>query len=240
MAVGIQLQQLVQDLRAEAGHSLNAAHGLNQVDTLKHLLRRTQEELWITYDWPDRMIYREVDITAGNRFVKYPQDMPFNQVNRLWAVTGTQYLPMDYQITPELLSIYNPLAGHRGWPARRWQHNVDDPTEFEIWPPPNQNGRIRMFGQKSLQPLLADTDTCTVDGVSLVMFAAAEVLARQKQEDAQIKLQKAQSFTRKLLSQQGSAKKKPFVLGGGINPNELGTGRRHTLRPYFAPPSGTS
>ena len=60
-----QLSVLVKNLRAEAGHSLSVAQGLNQVETLKYLCARTQEELWTAFVWPELTVRANVQMAAG-------------------------------------------------------------------------------------------------------------------------------------------------------------------------------
>ena len=59
-----------------------------------------------------------------------------------------------------------------------------------------------------------------------MLFAAAEILATQKAEAAQLKLQKAQNFLRKILSNQGADKRRNYNMGGRYRDGYLGA------RPY--------
>ena len=79
---------------------------------------------------------------------------------------------------------------------------------------------------------MADTDSCVIDSEAIVLFAAAEVLAMQKNEAAPMKLTKAQNYLRRLLADQGADKRANYNMGGnqrgGIDPDY---GRRMT--PYI-------
>ena len=52
MARGVQLTQLVDDLRAETGRDSSVAAGRNELHSLKQRLARAQRTLSAAYDWP--------------------------------------------------------------------------------------------------------------------------------------------------------------------------------------------
>jgi hypothetical protein len=87
-----------------------------------------------------------------------------------------------------------------------------------VWPTPNTAARLRFIGQDMLDPFIADADVSTLDSTAIVLFTAADLLARAKAEDASIKMQKAQRHLAKLLGNKISAKMKVSSLGGG-SPN---------------------
>jgi len=51
---------------------------------------------------------------------------------------------------------------------------------------------------KALPPLVADTDTCILDPNLLILTVAAEMLARSRSEDAQLKLSLANNHYQRL------------------------------------------
>ena len=215
MPLGVQLQVMVNDLKLEAGYSTLAAHGVNQLEHLKHLLIRQQRLLHEGYDWPFLQKDFDKDLVIGVDSYSYPDGLDFNRVNYLSAKVGTIWQPVGYGIGPSEQSIYNSEDGQRGWPIRRWMADADDMGAFRVWPLPSQTGTIRFRGQAVLKPFLADDDVCTLDSDMIVLFVAAELLARSKQEDAPQKLEKAQQLERRLRLRQEANKKSPFVMGGG-------------------------
>jgi hypothetical protein len=88
--------------------------------------------------------------------------------------------------------------------------------QMEVWPVPAQAGFLRVIGRRALKPLVDDTDVSTLDGTLLVLFVAADILARQKSEDARVKLTAAQRYLRNLARRQTANKRTPFILGGGM------------------------
>lgn len=220
MPRGVTLAQMRVDLRAEIGHSLNAAHGTNSEATQNYLLRRTQEALFETFDWPMRKIYRDVNFNAGTQYIDYPTDVIFERINTVWVSTTStsneHWQPMGYGITPEMLNIHSSASGARSWPVSNWQHNPDQ-DKIEIWPLPTKAGTIKIEATLGLAPLVDNTDVCTLDSNMIVLFTAASVLARQKSEDAALKLSEAQDYKRRLIAQISSDKSGGFVLGGGLS-----------------------
>jgi len=96
-------------------------------------------------------------------------------------------------------------------------YNTAEVTLFEIWPIPASSQTVRFTGQRNISPLIADTDTADLDDLMIVLFSAAEILTRNKQQDAPLKLQKAQSrlnYVRAAYPRRTSH----VVFGGGQEP----------------------
>lgn len=212
--------QLLSELRAECGYSQNAAHGINNRDSLVQTMKRTQRRLWSDWDWMHLRVSRDIALAAGQRFYACPTDLPYDRiddkVNRPHVKFGGQWLPLDHGIDERHYSIYDPLQNERSWPIRRWDI-TEDPADtagtpdnrgmIEVWPLPSDDadtvsgsreGYVRLTGIRFLNAFAADSDRCDLDGDLIVLFSAAEILARDKKDDAQHKLQMAQSLYQKL------------------------------------------
>jgi hypothetical protein len=210
-----QLQVMVKNLRAECGHSLSTAQGVNQEDTLKYLLARTQEELWTAFVWPDLIIRVDVTLAPGQYLYPFPANMTYDMVRSTWAATAdsANWTELDYGIDEDQIEPGGDNT-HRADPVQCW--SVDGASNFRVWPTPDQNGGwIRFKGMRQLAPFQANSDLSTLDATAIVLFTAADLLARAKAEDAAIKQQKAQRHLTKLLANKISAKSKVTVLGGG-------------------------
>jgi len=222
MPTGVQLSQLVSNLRSELGHSTNTAHGVNTKANMEYVLRRNQEVLYEEHDWPFLTLDVDVTVLLGQRIYNYPSNLPFGAINAAWWVEGNQYLPMTFGVSVEDFNLYDPDLDERSNPVQKWRHRPDT-DQIELWPIPSINGKVRLRGTSPLTALIADSDICTLDSNLIVLHSAAELLARQKSEDASLKAQLARSHLTKLLSNQGGQKRKPWVMGGGQ--------RGSTLRP---------
>lgn len=248
-----QLRDLVTMLRAEVGHSTNVAHGVNDYTTLTYILNRTQDELYETYSWPMLNVDRDIDIQVGQRYYPYDPDLPFEAVERVWLVWTTLYNEVAYGITPEDFRLWNSDIGFTSWPIRKWRHHPDDNT-FEVWPIPDQApmqegpggttlpARLRMRGAKFVQPMLQDSDPLTLPYRPVLLFAAGEVLAREKAADAQLKLEKGKEWLRRMKVRQGAHKRRPFVIGGGgdrVSSNYVGRIGLDYIPPGYGSGPGT-
>lgn len=225
MAGGTQLRDLVRHLRAETRRSLNEGTGQQERDALVLLLRRVQEWLWTDHEWPGQIVERDITLIPGDRLYSYPADLDFEAINDVWARTGTVWARMGYGITPDEYSLYDPESGVTAWPPLRWQHRVDE-NQLEVWPTPSEAGPIRIRGRRRLPAMVDDDDVCTLDANLIVLFAAAELLASQKNESAPAKLSAAQRLYVSIKRRQGANKRQPIIIGGGATP-------RRPARPGF-------
>jgi hypothetical protein len=219
--MGKQLRDMLTDLRAELGHSTNVAHGINDRDTLIYYLDRTQQDLYRDYDWPQLIVDRDTDMVQGQRYYQYPADLTFEDVSKLWLISDSNMWisNVTYGIGPREMRLYDSEAGDQSWPPRRWQHNADSGM-FEVWPIPDATttdhaGRLRMRGTKTVTKLVNDSDQATLPDHLIVLFCAAEILARDEAKDAQLKMTKANEVMRRHRVRQFSHKREPFVMGGG-------------------------
>jgi hypothetical protein len=215
MATGTTLLVMVKNLRAEVGHSLSTAQGVNQVDTLKYLLKRTQEELWTAFQWPELVLRIDTAMQAGQYLYNFPANMFFEQVRSTWACrpTDNDWSELGYGIEEDMIRP----NGDNSWradPVQVW--DVSGANQFRVWPTPETSGGyVRFKGNRPLLPLTADADVSTLDDNLIVLFAATEILTRAKADDAEVKTQKAQRHLQKLLGAKVSAKMRVSSLGGG-------------------------
>jgi hypothetical protein len=214
------LQEMVSNLRAEAGHSLAVAQGVNAEATLKYILKRTQEELWTAFVWPELMLRDDRALAAGTYLYNYSTELKFDAIREAWSASAStqQWLPVGYGITEDRLQAGSALNSTSSDPVQWWESAG---SQFRVWPTPVSAAWLRFKGNRELQPLVSNSDSCTLDATVIILFAASELLARSKAEDAANKLQKAQRHLSKLLGNQVSAKNKVATYGtmspGGSN-----------------------
>lgn len=216
------LTNCVYAVRAEAGHSLSAVQGTNTVDVIKYLLKRAQQDLWVNTLWPTLKIRADVATAAGQYLYNFPAGFSFEQVREAWTAQTSSYdwLPVAYGISEDMIA---PGGGNSqsGDNIQAW--DVEGDAQFRIWPTPVSNKyTTRFIGQRQLAPFAVDADMSTLDATLIVLFTAAEMLARAKAEDASLKLQKAQQYLKNLLANSISAKRKISTLAS--SPPIRGTG----------------
>jgi hypothetical protein len=228
---GETLGQLLSELRAECGYSQNAAHGINNRDSLVQVIKRTQRRLWSSWDWMHMRVSRDIPLMAGQRYYNVPVDLYYERIDDDGGevMFGGMWMPLCFGINERDYSIFDPRIDSRSWPIQKWDV-AEDPADsggtvdgrgmIEVWPLPsdsgvvggNLEGNLRLSGVRNLNPLNVDADRCDLDSDLIVLYAAAEILARDRKDDAQAKLQMAQQIFMQL---RGSAdKKRTFKLGG--------------------------
>lgn len=215
MAGEMTLSNLVRGVRAESGKSLNVALGVAERDSIVFQLQTKQEVLYYDYDWPSLITDASIALVAGTRFYPFPADISFDFVNDVWASEDntTKFGQLNYGIGPPQFNAKG--EGVAGWPVQRWMADANA-SQMEVWPVPDRAGFLRVRGRKALSPLVSDPDLSTLNGTLLVLSVAADILARNKAEDARVKLAQAQRHLRNLARRQGSNKQAPIVLGGGF------------------------
>src|SRR5687768_15035077 len=107
MARNATLGQLIQDVRAEAGHSLQASLGTAMRDVIINILQRQQRRLWEDSDWPFLRVRRDVVVQAGQRYYDLPTDMTLERVERVEFKHGNLWEPLYYGIGAEQYNRYD-------------------------------------------------------------------------------------------------------------------------------------
>ena len=218
MGRGTSLGQLIDDLRAEVGHSLQPNLGKATRDVFINMLQRTQRRLWEDYSWPFLSIRRDIAISAGQRYYDVPNDLVFERIERMETKHGDYWSKLHYGITAEHYNQHDSDRGIRSSPIRRY--DAYENNQIEMWPIPSNNSdavtgtdSVRVHGIKNLSQSTSEADTADLDDQLIVLYASAEILARQKQADAQNKIAQAQAHYARLKARM--AKTETFVIGGG-------------------------
>lgn len=205
------MDELVVQLRAEIGDSTNVAMGLDGAPALKQTLKRVQETYHLDFDWPHLDIKRDEVVPAGQRYFTFDPDVDPDRIFEAWVFASGRWEPLVPGISQEHYNSIDSEAGQTGTPAR-WQRYEDG--QFELWPVPDTDTKVRFRCIRKLKPFSAGTDVCTLDSTLLVLHAAAELLARAKSEDASLKLTQATAHYNRLRGR--STKSAPFIMGGGL------------------------
>lgn len=187
MARNNTLSELIESVLDETRHSTDATRGVDHRNYVKRLIRNFYEQLASEHDWSFLRIHKEdagKDIQAGSRYYDWPVNLDMERAISLWTKFGEVWSQLTYGIGPQEYSAYDSDEDERTGPALRWQ--VYNETQFEIWPLPASNitGGLRFEGYRKITPLIADDDRCDLDGILIVKFVAARILARKKSADA--------------------------------------------------------
>lgn len=217
MARGTQLSALVDALRAEIGASTNVSMGVNSLPALHHILNRTQSWLWEKFDWPFAYIERDEPMVNGERYYGFDPEIDFGRITESHVKYSDSWRKLDYGIGTEQYNSSDIADGDKEDPPTRWRHY--EGNQFEVWPTPSSNECVVRFKAiKKLPKMVNGSDVALLDDNLIVLFAAAELLARAKSEDAQGKMSAANELFTKL---KGSGiKNDVFTLGGGFPSNQ--------------------
>ena len=190
------LDELVTAVRAEIGDSTDLAMGVDALPGIRQMLKRIQETYYEDFDWPHLKIYREEAVNAGQNIYTFNSDIDSRRIYGTWVVDNGSWSSLKFGITPELYNSSDPENGETGTVPLCWDYAENN--QFEIWPVPSDSTRVRFRVMKQLAPLVAGSDKCELDSNLLILTAAAELLARAKSSDAQLKLSIATSHYNRL------------------------------------------
>lgn len=223
MARGTQLLQLVENLREEVGRASSVAVGNADLPGLKQKIRRTQRQLFDDYDWPFlRQVFPALYLQAGERYYDLPAGLHLERIEavELWYSNFPQ--PIERGISPRDYGLYNPADDVRQEPALKWDVRwTGAADQIEIWPLPATNSQYLQFtGIRDLRPLIADSDVADLDEDLIVLWAAADILARQQSASAGVVLKLAQSRLGTLRKRAKGAERTRRMGMGGVSEDQ--------------------
>lgn len=228
MARRVQLLSLVAQLRAETGRTQNVAVGTDELDNLKAILRRVQKQLYEANDWAHLRVQKTLALAAGQRYYTLPTGLNFDRIESVKLNYNNQYVDIVRGINLTDYSAYdsNAATPARANPAQKWDIRYTGSTEqIEVWPIPNDNTQTLYFiGFQNLSDLIQESDRADLDDVLIVLYAAAEILARQGAKDAQAKLTQADKRLASLISNSVKASS-PVRIGLGNSCNNISSSR---------------
>lgn len=170
---GVKLQTLVKQVKVITGDSIVEGSSIDA--DLAMLLSLTQESLANTSDWASLETTSDVSFDADSRLGTFPS-LNLNRpvlVEYRWNETWER---LEYGIGAEQYNAWD--VGEAADPVMRWKllPLADAVQQFELWPTPATACTVRVTGQRALLPFTVNDDVCTLDGLLLVYYAAADRL----------------------------------------------------------------
>lgn len=218
MANRATLGELLVDLRAELGQSLNPAQATQVEPAHRVKLQRVQRTLWQNFAWPHLRTRWDLTLAAEQRYYDLPDTPPGLDLERVETVHvfwSGDWLPVDRGITPDHYNAYDPENDETSDPVTRWDTRPDG--QIEVWPLPAGDDMILRFeGIRALAAFVDTDDLCDLDRDLLVLTAAAEV-AKDK-DMAQRFAARAQALYAKLTGNATNSGGRVFRLGGDTRP----------------------
>lgn len=218
----VQLPELINQVKAQVGIDLGVGDTMNEAITL--LLSTKQQWLASAYRW--LFLQREWDIAAvaGTRYYALPTvdvvgeeteidtDSPM-LVRGRWTEV---WLPLEQGIGAGEYTAYDPELDERQSPVRRFQLREYDQggqygVRMEVWPLPDEEQTLRVFGQRKLRDLTIYG--CDLDSLLLVLMVAYEYALRIGLKQAPALQSMAQQRLMKVLGNETRYEER-VVLGG--------------------------
>jgi hypothetical protein len=219
MARGTQLIQLVTQLRVETGRSDSVALGVDELPALKHLLKRTQENLYDRHPegWAHlRTVFDRIPLLAGDRYYDFPDTLNFDRIEDVAVWDSSTPLSITRGIGFEEYAVYDSESDVRAEPACRWDIRwTGSEEQIEIWPVPSTNNQeLQFIGTRKLRDLIENDDVCDLDDQLIVLFAAAELLVKSDKDLAARKLTLAEQRYA-LLTRNAAKHGQRYIMGSG-------------------------
>jgi hypothetical protein len=219
MARGTQLIQLVTQLRVETGRSDSVALGVDELPALKHLQKRTQENLYDRHPegWAHlRTVFDRIPLLAGDRYYDFPDTLNFDRIEDVAVWDSSTPLSITRGIGFEEYAVYDSESDVRAEPACRWDIRwTGSEEQIEIWPVPSTNNQeLQFIGTRKLRDLIENDDVCDLDDQLIVLFAAAELLVKSDKDLAARKLTLAEQRYA-LLTRNAAKHGQRYIMGSG-------------------------
>lgn len=224
MATGATLEQLLNQLASETGNIQSASYGIGARDARINILNRVQEFLYNKHDWPHLIVKKDLNIQAGSRYYDFPALDPKRIINVVTKYGG-EWQPVTFGIDEEsdIYFTYDPDLDRRSDPVLLWDfYRNGAANQFQVFPIPltdyaadTKEGVVRIKGIATLVTMVNNADIAILDDRLIVLFAAAEILAKLKSPDAGTKLNLANQLYGILTANASSDKS--FTVGGSAN-----------------------
>lgn len=216
MARGTQFLALQQRLRDELGRSDDVNIGVDDLSQLKRVINRAYAEVYDAWDWPHlRRVWPQQTLSAGQRYYDLPSGL---NVERIECV-NVWYSGLPHEIHRgigfEEYASFDSDSDERSEPATSWDIRwTGTSAQIEIHPIPSSNTQtLQIIGFQAAPALVDDIDVCLVDDETVVLFAAAKFLLRQKSGDAEMVMAEARERLQRM---------KARTSGGGAGMTRVG------------------
>lgn len=203
--------------KAEIGVELNDS--VASGDNARYLQLANNQISWLIGQdaWLLGKTRAEIALTTGTRYYDFPEStIDIDAVDKEAFVKksdGYRY-PIWFGIGQHQFNAYASEARQES-PIRRWDLvNNAGALKVEVWPLPSEAQTLMLSGIGIFTPMTGDASTCPIDDLLVVLFMAAEQLARDKAADAQAKLAKAQAQLNKLKGSRQSGYESLSMKGG--------------------------
>lgn len=219
MALGAQLQKVIEMVRDEAGLSSATSKGVDHLPHIRRLIRRFHGQLGREHEWPHMRIKRDdagVSTEAGQRYYDWPAALDTSRSFIVWVKDGNLWERMEQGISPDHYNLHDSDAGDRSDPERWDWYGTG---QFELWPVPDEVLQVRFEGVRLPGELVDDTDALDLDDEMIALFVAAEILEEKNQKVADRKRAQANRLLGRLKAGAPSSSRR--IVIGGSDPTSM-------------------
>lgn len=211
MRSGVPLSEIRKEVMIEAGLSTQAGHAAFNTERLNHMINRMERLMMAEGEWPTLHFEERVTVLADAQYADLPEHISFTMIETAHVAYGSEWLPITQGIGARERTIYN--ESQRAAPIQKYEVGAERPTQFEVWPIGSSDQTILFQGNYRVGEMASEVDQCALDADVIVLRVAAEILGRDNQADAELKLSLANSHTNKILKRQGAMKRDPINTG---------------------------
>jgi len=200
MPVGTTLVNLRKMLNAEVGEEMVETISPALVAVNNRLLNNQQIFLDNQNGYLRGKATDTLAATVGTRYYTPPTGVDLDRLEEpVYTNLANFRYRLEYGITQDDYNIYRSDQNVTGSPCFRWQLvNISSALKVELWPIPSTAQTLTFTGVLPLVEMTSDSSTCVIDDMALVLFTAAEILARKGAGDAGAKAAKAKAYLDKL------------------------------------------
>lgn len=196
MPIGTKLSVLRTMLNVECGDESDETASPALIIPNNQLLNNQQTFLDNQHSFLRGKAVVNMAATVGTRYYNLPTGVDFDRLEEPVYTNLVNFrYRLEYGITQDDYNVYRSDQNVTGSPCFRWQLvNIASTIQIELWPIPSAAQTIIFTGLLPISPMVADTDTCVIDDLALVLFTAAERLAARGSNLAQAKGAKAKAY----------------------------------------------
>lgn len=188
MAVGTTLATLRKMLNVETGDEMDETISPARVAINNQLLNNQQLFMVNQHAYLLGKVRVQLAAVVGQQYYNLPAGIDFDRLDKpeFTNVNNFRYR-VGFGIGQEEYNLFRSDLGVQASPVMRWDLvNVNNVLQIELWPIPSVAQSLMLSGVLPLTQMVNDSDTCVIDDLVLVLYTAAEILAKREAPSAQV------------------------------------------------------
>lgn len=182
------LGQLRARLQTRLGFGQSGQAGIVNSPIMDSFLQDAQDQLYMVCDWRDLCAFEERLTGTEQQFYDYPADCNVERINSIAIWNGG-----EWQQLVEGISLAERSVELSSWPLKYYRRD-----QFELWPVPNTQYRMRIDYVRTLGDFTDSNDRCSLPDPEVFLLALANAKAHYRQPDADRYQQQADALLARL------------------------------------------